>query len=164
MLTGDNQSTAKSVGASLGITEVRAELMPEEKAKILAELVSEFGMVGMVGDGVNDAPALASATVGISMGSIASAVTSQSADVVLMNDNLNSLPQLIRLSRKTLRVIRTNVIFALGSKFIVMILAAVGIAHFWLAMMADVGVSLIVVANALRLLRYEPKSLAKSKA
>ena len=163
MLTGDNQSTAKSVAASLGIAEVRAELMPEEKAKILAELVSEFGMVGMVGDGVNDAPALASATVGISMGSIASAVTSQTADVVLMNDNLNSLPQLIRLSRKTLRVIRANVIFALGSKFIVMILAAVGIAHFWLAMMADVGVSLIVVANALRLLRYEPKSMTHSK-
>ncbi len=157
MLTGDNESTARSVAASLGIEQVRAELMPEEKALILSELVREYGLVGMVGDGVNDAPALAAASVGISMGSIASAVTSQTADVVLMNDNLNSLPRLIRLSRKTVSVIRANVIFALGSKLIVMILAAIGIAHFWLAMMADVGVSLIVVVNALRLLRYDPK-------
>ena len=157
MLTGDNESTARSVAASLGIEQVRAELMPEEKALILSELVREYRLVGMVGDGVNDAPALAAASVGISMGSIASAVTSQTADVVLMNDNLNSLPRLIRLSRKTVSVIRANVIFALGSKLIVMILAAIGIAHFWLAMMADVGVSLIVVVNALRLLRYDPK-------
>lgn len=158
MLTGDNAVTAQSVAGTLGIDEVKARLMPEEKSGLIAELVRQNGLVGMVGDGVNDAPALAAASVGVSMGSIASAVTSQTADVVLMNDRLDSLPRLVRLSRKTVGTIRTNVIFALGSKLVVMVLAMLGIAHFWLAMLADVGVSLLVVANSLKLLRFEPKS------
>jgi len=157
MLTGDNPVTAEAIARTLGIDDVRARLMPEEKSQILTQLVEKYGLVGMVGDGVNDAPALAAASVGVSMGSIASAVTSQSADVVLINDRLDSLPRLVRLSRKTLRTIRLNVGFALGSKAIVMILAALGLAHFWLAMMADVGVSLVVVAHSLRLLRFESR-------
>ena len=157
MLTGDNPVTAEAIARTLGIDDVRARLMPEEKSQILTQLVEKYGLVGMVGDGVNDAPALAAASVGVSMGSIASAVTSQSADVVLINDRLDSLPRLVRLSRKTLRTIRLNVGFALGSKAIVMVFAALGLAHFWLAMMADVGVSLIVVVHSLRLLRFDSK-------
>lgn len=157
MLTGDNAETARAMAQSLGIDEFRAHLMPDEKAQIINHLVRNVGSVGMVGDGVNDAPALTEANIGISMGSIASAVTSQTADIVLINNNLLSLGRLIQLSRTTVSTIKFNVTLALGSKLIVVIMAAFGEASFALAMLADVGISLIVVTNSLRLLRFEPK-------
>lgn len=157
MITGDNHATAEAIGASLGIDDIAAGLMPEEKADLVRNAVESSGLVGMVGDGVNDAPALAAASVGVCMGTVAGAVTSQAADVVLVNDNLMSLPSLVSLSRVTVAVIRMNVGFALVTKVIVVILAILGMAGFWLAMAADVGVSLIVVAHAMTLLRYQPR-------
>ena len=157
MITGDNQATAEAIGATLGIDDIAAGLMPEEKADIVRDAVERTGLVGMVGDGVNDAPALAAASVGVCMGTVAGAVTSQAADVVLVNDNLMSLPRLVSLSRATVAVIRSNVAFALMTKVIVVILAILGMAGFWMAMAADVGVSLIVVAYAMTLLRYQPR-------
>lgn len=155
MLTGDNLVTAKAIADELGIDEYRAQLLPDQKAEIIRELVLKYQDVGMVGDGVNDAPALTEARIGISMGSVASALTSQTADVVLINNNLMSLHRLMLLSRKSVRIIKTNFIMALGSKLLVLILAALGVASFLLAMLADVGISLIVVANSLRLLKYQ---------
>jgi Cd2+/Zn2+-exporting ATPase len=131
--------------------------MPEEKASIIETAARTKGLVGMVGDGVNDAPALAAASVGVCMGTVAGAVTSQAADVVLVNDNLLSLTRLVALSRRTVSVIRTNVAFALVTKVLVLLLAVCGIAGFWLAMAADVGVSLIVVAHAMTLLKFDPR-------
>ncbi len=157
MITGDNQATATAIGGSLGIDDISAGLMPEEKADIVRDVVARSGLVGMVGDGVNDAPALAAASVGVCMGTVAGAVTSQAADVVLVNDSLMSLPRLVSLSRATVGVIRTNVAFALATKVIVVILAILGLAGFWMAMAADVGVSLIVVAHAMTLLRHQPR-------
>ncbi len=157
MVTGDNHATATAIGSALGIDEVAAGLMPEEKARIVESAVRTKGPVGMVGDGVNDAPALAAASVGVCMGTVAGAVTSQAADVVLVNDNLMSLTRLVALSRRTVSVIRTNVAFALVTKVFVLILAVFGIAGFWLAMAADVGVSLIVVAHAMTLLKFDPR-------
>jgi Cd2+/Zn2+-exporting ATPase len=155
MLTGDNAATAMEMARNLGIDDVRAGLMPEEKAGIIEEAVRRNGLVGMVGDGVNDAPALAVASVGVCMGTVAGAVTSQAADVVLVNDNLESIPRLVALSRRTVKTIRFNVAFALVTKVIVVVLAVMGLAGFWMAMAADVGVSLLVVAHALRLLRFD---------
>lgn len=157
MLTGDNQATAKSIGTALGIDEISAGLMPEEKADLIQNQVRNSVAVGMVGDGVNDAPALAAASVGVCMGTVAGAVTSQAADVVLVNDNLASLPRLVALSRATVSIIRSNVAFALVTKVIVVILAVFGLAGFWMAMAADVGVSLLVVSYAMTLLRFEPR-------
>jgi Cd2+/Zn2+-exporting ATPase len=155
MLTGDNAATAMEMARNLGIDDVRAGLMPEEKAGIIEDAVRRNGLVGMVGDGVNDAPALAVASVGVCMGTVAGAVTSQAADVVLVNDNLESIPRLVALSRRTVKTIRFNVAFALVTKVIVVVLAVMGLAGFWMAMAADVGVSLLVVAHALRLLRFD---------
>lgn len=157
MVTGDNHATATAIGSALGIDEVAAGLMPEEKARIIETAARTKGLVGMVGDGVNDAPALAAASVGVCMGTVAGAVTSQAADVVLVNDDLMSLTRLVALSRRTVSVIRTNVAFALVTKVLVLILAVFGFAGFWLAMAADVGVSLIVVAHAMTLLKFDPR-------
>lgn len=158
MLTGDNFNTASEVASIIGIEEFHAEMMPQEKSELIEKLVQkESKKVGMVGDGVNDAPSLVAATVGISMGKIASAITSQAADVVLMNNNLNSICRLIRLSRATTFIIRTNIILATGAKLLVMILAILGMANFLMAMLSDVGVSLIVIMNSLRILKYELK-------
>lgn len=157
MVTGDNHATATSIATTLGIDEIAAGLMPEEKANIVQTAVRTIGPVGMVGDGINDAPALAAASVGICMGTVAGAVTNQAADVVLVNDNLMSLTRMVALSRRTVSVIRSNVAFALVTKVLVLILAVCGFAGFWLAMAADVGVSLIVVAHAMTLLRFDTR-------
>jgi Zn2+/Cd2+-exporting ATPase len=153
MLTGDNRTTAESMARELGILEQRSGLLPEDKALAIAELNDARGSTGMVGDGVNDAPALAAARVSFAMGGISSASALETADVVLMADDLAALPWLVRLGRDTLARIRQNIALALGTKALVLLLAVFGLATLWMAILADVGVSLIVTANALRLLR-----------
>lgn len=153
MLTGDNGPTAAAVARDLGIADARAGLLPADKARIVGELVARHGPTGMVGDGVNDAPALAAASVSVALGGVSSASALETADVVLMADDLAQLPPLIRLGRATLGRIRQNIALALGSKGVVLFLAACGLATLWMAILADVGVSILVTLNALRLLR-----------
>jgi Cd2+/Zn2+-exporting ATPase len=153
MLTGDHAPTAAAVALECGIDEVRSELLPEEKLAAIEELVARDHHVAMVGDGVNDAPALARATVGIAMGAAGSDAAIETADVALMSDDLSRLPWLIGHSRRTLAVIRANVAFALGVKAVFVVLALAGWATLWGAIAADMGATLVVIANALRLLR-----------
>ncbi|MGC8638703.1 MAG: heavy metal translocating P-type ATPase [Isosphaeraceae bacterium] len=153
MLTGDNARTAAAVARELGISEQRAELLPADKATAITDLSSRHGPTGMVGDGVNDAPALAAASVSIALGGISSGAAIETADIVLMADDLRRLPWLIRHSRATLGRIRQNIVLALCAKAIVLLLALFGLANLWMAIAADVGTSLVVIANALRLLR-----------
>jgi Zn2+/Cd2+-exporting ATPase len=153
LLTGDNEATARAVGDAVGIDEVSAELLPEDKVAAVEALVERWGGAAMVGDGVNDAPALARSTLGIAMGAAGSDAALETADVALMADDLARLPWLVRHSRRTLRVIRQNVAFALGVKAVVFALALAGVATLWLAIAADMGASLLVIANGLRLLR-----------
>jgi Cd2+/Zn2+-exporting ATPase len=153
MLTGDHAPTAAAVARECGIDEVRSELLPEEKLAAIEELVARDHHVAMVGDGVNDAPALARATVGIAMGAAGSDAAIETADVALMSDDLSRLPWLIGHSRRTLAVIRANVAFALGVKAVFVVLALAGWATLWGAIAADMGATLVVIANALRLLR-----------
>jgi Cd2+/Zn2+-exporting ATPase len=153
LLTGDNRPTARAVADAVGIEEVAADLLPEDKVAAVEALVERWGGAAMVGDGVNDAPALARSTLGIAMGAAGSDAALETADVALMADDLGRLPWLIRHSRRTLRVIRQNVAFALGVKVVVFALALAGVATLWLAIAADMGASLLVIANGLRLLR-----------
>jgi Cd2+/Zn2+-exporting ATPase len=153
MLTGDNAATAAAIAGELGLVEHRASLLPEDKARAIVEIQDRFGPTGMVGDGVNDTPALAAARVSIAMGGIGSGAALDTADVVLMADDLTALPWLIRHGRRVLARINQNVALAVGSKLIVAALAVAGLATMWMAVLADVGVSLVVVANAMRLLR-----------
>jgi Cd2+/Zn2+-exporting ATPase len=156
MLTGDNTATAKAVAHQLGIDEQRPELLPEEKAAAVAELQARFGPTGMVGDGVNDAPALAAATVSVALGGVSSGAALETADVVLMAEGLGGIPWLVRHSRRTAALIRANIALAVAAKLLFLVLAVLGMANLWMAILADVGVSLLVVANALRLLRDRP--------
>jgi Cd2+/Zn2+-exporting ATPase len=144
------------VARELGITEIRPELMPEEKASVISDLKARFGPTGMVGDGVNDAPALAAATVSVALGGVSSGAALETADLLLMADGLGRLPWLVRHSRRTLALIHANIALAVGSKLLFLALAVAGRANLWMAIVADVGVSLLVVANALRLLRDRP--------
>ena len=153
LLTGDNEATARAIAAHAGVDECRAELLPQQKEEAVADLVTRFGTVAMVGDGVNDAPALARATVGIAMGTMGSDAAIATADIALMRDDLTCLPWLIAHSRRALRVIRVNVVLSLFVKAVFVVLALFGFASLWAAIAADMGVSLAVVANALRLLR-----------
>jgi Zn2+/Cd2+-exporting ATPase len=153
MLTGDNLRTAEAMAQQLGMKEHRSGLLPADKVNAVSELDSRRGPTGMVGDGVNDAPALAAARVSVSLGGIASGAALESADIVLMADDLSALPWIIRHSRRTLSLIRQNIILALATKVAVLILAAFGFANLWMAVGADVGTSLLVTLNALRLLR-----------
>jgi len=153
LLTGDNRATAAAVGAAVGADEVLAELLPEEKVAEVERLVARFGRVAMVGDGVNDAPALARATLGIAMGAAGSDAAIETADVALMSDDLERLPWLVRHSRRTLRIVRANIAFALATKALFVALAFAGHSSLWLAIAADTGAALLVIANALRLLR-----------
>lgn len=152
MLTGDNAATAQRIAKEAGITEVRAELLPADKVAAVEELVRTYGVVAMIGDGVNDAPAMGRATIGIAMGAVGSDAAIEAADIALMADDLSKLPWLVRHSRRTLSIIRQNVTLSLGVKVVFVVLTFGGYATLWAAIAADMGVSLLVIANALRLL------------
>ncbi|HET91826.1 MAG TPA: cation-translocating P-type ATPase [Chloroflexi bacterium] len=158
MLSGDGARVAEAVGRQVGIGDVRAELLPEEKVAAVAALIRHYGAVAMVGDGVNDAPALAQADVGIAMGGAGTAQAMETADVVLMGDDLSQLPFVFRLGRQTQRIIAANIVIALTVKAVIFGLAAAGLATLWMAVAADVGASLVVILNGMRLRRMEPAS------
>lgn len=153
MLTGDNSGTADAIARATGVDQVRAELLPADKVTAIEDLVRQYGSVAMVGDGVNDAPALARATVGIAMGAIGTDAAIETADIALMSDDLSKLPWLIRHARRTLTVVRQNIGFSLAVKALFAVLTFLGHASLWAAIAADAGASLIVIANGLRLLR-----------
>ena len=155
MLTGDSRGPATAIGDELGVDEVRAELLPEDKVAAVRELQRRFGVVAMVGDGVNDAPALASADVGIVMGAAGSDAAIETADVALMADELMKIPYALRLSRATIRNIQANLAISLVLKAAFVVAAVAGVATLWMAILADTGASVIVIANALRLLRAD---------
>jgi Cd2+/Zn2+-exporting ATPase len=154
LLTGDTAASAEALARATGVTDVRAGLLPGEKLAAVHALRAAHGPVAMVGDGVNDAPALAAADVGVAMGAAGSAAALEAADVALMSDELQKLPYAIRLSRATLANVRVNIAIALGLKAAVLVLAAFGLATLWMAVVADSGASVLVVANAMRLLRH----------
>jgi Cd2+/Zn2+-exporting ATPase len=153
MLTGDNRPTADAIAARAGVDEVRAELLPEDKVSVVAELVERHGMTAMVGDGINDAPALARASIGIAMGVAGSDAAIETADIALLADDLRRIPWLIRHSRRASAIIRQNISMSLAVKALFVVLTFAGHASLWAAIAADMGVTLVVVANALRLLR-----------
>ena len=152
ILTGDNKGTGEAVGAKVGVDEVRAELLPEDKVKAVEELVSRYGQVAMIGDGVNDAPAMARATLGIAMGAVGTDAALETADIALMSDDLTKLSWLITHSRRTLGIIRQNIFAAIGVKILFVVLTFLGHSSLWMAIAADAGISLLVVLNGLRLL------------
>jgi Cd2+/Zn2+-exporting ATPase len=153
MLTGDTGATARAVAQAVGVDDVRADLLPEQKVAAIEALLERHGAAAMVGDGVNDAPALARATVGIAMGAAGTDTALETADVALMADDLSKLPFAVRLSRRTRAIIRQNVALSLGIKAVFLTLAVAGAATLWMAVFADVGASLIVTFNGMRLLR-----------
>jgi len=155
MLTGDNRATAEAIARETGVDEIRAELLPADKVAAIEDLVQRYGSVAMVGDGVNDAPALARASLGIAMGAIGSDAAIETADVALMSDDLSKLPWLVRHSRATLTIIRQNVGFSIAVKLLFTALTVIGLASLWGAIAADVGASLLVVLNGLRLLNRD---------
>ena len=153
MLTGDNAGTAAAVAGAVGVDAWQAELLPSDKLRAIHDLARDFGTVAMVGDGVNDAPAMAASTLGIAMGTAGTDAAIETADIALMADDLSRLPWLIAHARRVLSTLRTNIAFALGLKAGVMALSFAGYASLWMAIAADMGASLIVVAWSLRLLR-----------
>ena len=155
MLTGDNHSTGQAIAKQVGLSDVKAELLPKDKLETIKLLKEQYGKVAMVGDGVNDAPALATATVGIAMGGAGTDTAIETADIALMADDLNKLPYTIQLSRRALRIIKENIIFALGLKLLALILIVPGWLTLWMAIFADMGATLIVVLNSLRLLKVK---------
>ena len=153
MLTGDNRRTAERIAQIAGLGDYRAELLPEDKVEAVALLGSQHGSVAMVGDGINDAPALAASSCGIAMGAAGTDVAIETADIALMADDLSRLPWLVRHSKRTLQIVRANIAFALAIKAIFVALALIGVATLWMAIAADMGASLLVIGNGLRLLR-----------
>jgi Cd2+/Zn2+-exporting ATPase len=157
MLTGDHELVARSIAERIGISNVRARLLPEDKVRVVRELVEEHGDVAMLGDGVNDAPALATATVGIAMGAAGSPATIETADVALMADDLKLLPYAVRLARRARRVIVFNIALALGLKLLLAVGAVLGLVSLLVAvLLGDMGATLVVTLNAARLSRMRP--------
>ena len=159
MLTGDNRATAEAIAKQTGIDEVRAELLPGDKVAAVEDLVRRYRWVAMVGDGVNDAPAMGRANLGIAMGAMGSDAAIETADVALMSDDLSKLAWLVQHSRATLAVIRQNVAFSIAVKLVFTVLTVIGFASLWGAIAADVGASLLVVLNGLRLLNRDQKNI-----
>lgn len=156
MLTGDAKPVADQVAQSLGIDQVYAELLPAGKVEKVEELLldnSEWGKLAFVGDGINDAPVLSRADIGIAMGAMGSDAAIEAADIVLMDDKPSKLADAIRIARRTLAIVRQNIVFALAVKFLVLALSAAGAANMWEAVFADVGVSVIAILNAMRALK-----------
>jgi Cd2+/Zn2+-exporting ATPase len=154
MLTGDNASTARAIADQLGIADARGNLLPQDKQDAIAALSKQYGMTAMVGDGVNDAPALARADIGFAMGAAGTATALETADVAIMDDDPRKIAAFIGLSRKTAAVLTQNIALALGIKAVFLVLALAGEATLWMAVFADVGASLLVVANGLRVRRH----------
>ena len=155
MLTGDKESVARAVASKVGIDEYQAELLPADKVKAVEELIGESGpkaRVAFVGDGINDAPVLSRADIGIAMGALGSDAAIEAADVVLMDDDPGKIAKAIRIAKKCLRIVKENIVFAIGVKLICLALGALGVANMWLAIFADVGVMVICVLNAIRCL------------
>lgn len=153
MLTGDNKQTAETIGKAVGVTNVQSELLPEDKLTFIKQMRKEHKKTAMVGDGVNDAPALASATVGIAMGGAGTDTSLETADIALMADDLEKLPYTVRLSRQALRIIKQNISFAIGIKILALLLVIPGWLTLWIAIFADMGATILVTMNALRLMR-----------
>lgn len=155
MLTGDNRETAEKVAEQAGITEVHANLLPENKVEIAEQIIDKGRITAFVGDGVNDAPVLARVDAGIAMGGLGSAAAMEAADVVIMDDNPKKISLAIRIGRKTVRLAKENIWFALIIKLLVLVLGALGLVNMWAAVFADVGVAVIAIANSMRALRVK---------
>lgn len=158
MLTGDRRETAEHIASELGIDEVRAQLLPADKVACVEELLKhqkEKECLAFVGDGINDAPVLTRADIGIAMGSMGSDAAIEAADIVLMDDDVKKIASIVRISRKTMRIVKQNIVFALGVKALVLILGAFGAANMWEAVFADVGVSVIAIVNSMRTLQVD---------
>lgn len=153
MLTGDRKEIGEAVGKELGLDEVKAELLPDGKVAAVEKLLNEKTPLAFVGDGINDAPVLARADIGIAMGGMGSDAAIEAADVVLMDDKPSKLPEAIKIARKTMSIVWQNIIFALAVKAVVLVLGALGIAGMWLAIFADVGVTVLAILNAMRAMR-----------
>jgi Cd2+/Zn2+-exporting ATPase len=153
MLTGDNQATATAIAHEAGIAEARGNLLPEDKLAAIKALQAEHGMTAMTGDGINDAPALAQSDIGVAMGAAGTDTAMEAADVVVMNDDLRRIAETVRLSKFTHAVLWQNIALALGIKAVFLVLAVFGNASMWMAVFADMGASLLVVVNGLRLLK-----------
>jgi Cd2+/Zn2+-exporting ATPase len=154
MVSGDNKQAAQAIGQSLGIDEIWAERLPENKVDVIRQMQADYGAIAMVGDGINDAPALAASDIGIAMGAGTDQAL-ETADAALISGELTRLPTLVRLSKKTVGRIKANIAIALGIKGAFMVMAGLGVATLWMAVFADTGASLIVIANGLRMLKYE---------
>ena len=155
MLTGDNERTAAAIGKRVGVSDIRADLLPEDKLKFIKELRRKYQSVAMVGDGVNDAPALATSTVGVAMGGAGTDTALETADIALMSDDLSKLPYTINLSRRALMIIKQNITFSLAIKLLALLLVVPGWLTLWIAIFADMGATLIVTLNSLRLLKVK---------
>lgn len=155
MLTGDNEATAEAIARQVGVTDVEAELMPEEKLHFIKKLKAKYGKVAMIGDGVNDAPALAASSIGIAMGGAGTDTALETADVALMGDDLRKLPFTIKLSRKALTIIKANITFAIAIKFAALLLVIPGWLTLWIAIVSDMGATILVALNSMRLMRVK---------
>ena len=154
MFTGDEKEIATNIANKLGIDEVYCELLPQDKYRLLEETLNKkTGLVAFVGDGINDAPSLALADIGISMGGVGSDSAIESSDIVIMNDELNKIIEAINISRKTTKIIKQNLTFAIGIKIFVLILSALGISSMWQAVFADTGLTLLTILNTTRILK-----------
>ena len=167
MLTGDSEKVASAVADELGITDYRAELLPQDKVSVVEELLDGLrrkagaggnadkkrGRLAFIGDGINDAPVLSVADVGIAMGSLGSDAAIEAADIVIMDDDIGRIPAVMGIARKTLGISKQNIAFALFVKFACLVLGALGIANMWAAVFADVGVAVICILNSMRMLK-----------
>ena len=157
MLTGDNEGTAKKISGQAGVTRTFADLLPEQKVDAVKQMQQEGYKIAMVGDGINDAPALATADLGIAMGGAGTDTAMETADIVLMADNLEKLPHTIRLSRQAMTIIKQNIVFSLAIKLVALVLIFPGWLTLWLAVLSDTGAAILVILNSMRLLALKDK-------